>query len=59
MFYYPHLGFLQRRHATAEHGAAVAADVQEDLLVVLLGGPHDRGERGPVDDQSVVRAVTR
>ncbi|TNN56864.1 hypothetical protein EYF80_032960 [Liparis tanakae] len=59
-----YLRFLQRRHPTAEHGAAVAADFQEDLFVVprvgvLLGGPHHSGEGGSVDDQPVVGAVAR
>lgn len=59
-----YLSFLKRRHSTAEHGAAVTTDFQEDLFVtprvgVLLGGPHDCREGGSIDDQPVVGAVTR
>lgn len=57
-----HLGFLQRRHAAAEHGATVARDLQKDLSVVstagaLLVGLQDGRQRGPVDDQTEVQAV--
>ena len=47
--------------SAAQHGAAVAADLQEDLLVVpravvLRRLQHGR-QRGPVDDQPVVVEV--
>lgn len=57
-----HLRFLQRRHATAEHGTTVATDLQKYVLVVagpgsLLVGLQDCGQSGPVDDQTKIQAV--
>lgn len=59
-----HLSFLQRRHAAAQHGATVAADLQEDVFVVPGPGPllawlQYRGQRGAVDDEAEIQAVDR
>lgn len=55
------LSLLQGRHATAQHGAAVTADLQEELPVVaaapVLTGLHDQGQRRSVNDQTVVLHV--
>lgn len=59
-----HLSLLQRRHATAQHGAAVAADLQKNVFVVagtsplLVGLQHCR-QSGPVDNQTEIQAVDR
>lgn len=59
-----HLSFLQRRHAAAQHGATVAADLQEDVFVVsgsrpLQAGLQYRRQRGAVDDEAEIQAVDR
>lgn len=56
-----YLRFLKRGHAAAQHGAAVPADLQEDLLVVsctaaLRRFQHCR-QSGSVDDQPVVLEI--
>ena len=48
------LGLLQGRHPAAEHGAAVPADVQEELPVAA-GAPvltwlHYQGQRGTINN---------
>lgn len=48
------LGLLQGCHPAAEHGAAVPADVQEELSVVA-GAPvlmrlHYQGQRGTINN---------
>lgn len=58
-----HLCFLQRCHATAQHGATVATDLQKDFSVVATGTGSDLvglqycRQSGPVDDQTEVEAV--
>lgn len=61
---FSHLSFLQRRHATAENSATVAADLEEDLSVVPVDGSlllrfQNRRQRGAVNDQTKVKAVDR
>lgn len=59
---FSHLSFLQWCHATAEHSAAVATDLEEYIFVVarpgtLLVGLQYRRQSGPVDDQTKIEAV--
>lgn len=58
-----YLRFLKRGHAAAQHGAAVPADLQEDLLVVSCAAVLRRFQHcrqsGPVDDQPVVLELIR
>lgn len=58
-----YLRFLKRGHAAAQHGAAVPADLQEDLLVVSCAAVLHRFQHcrqsGSVDDQPVVLELIR
>lgn len=58
-----YLRFLKRGHAAAQHGAAVPANLQEDLFVVsctavLRRFQHCR-QSGSVDDQPVIHELVR